>query len=142
MNLPAGETRRIHLDQTSWIEHTPGWLGPDQAEELLVKLIASAACEQRDRWMASRRVIEPRLTAEYTDLADTPDPALREAADALSAQYKVPYDGPWVNFYRDYRDSLAVMVRRELVGPPDRRVPYVFAGTLDEGPNIADAFGV
>src|SRR5690242_6768860 len=34
------------------------------------------------------------------------------------------------------------MVRRELVGPPDRGVPYVFAGPLDEGPDIADAFGV
>src|SRR5271170_1107755 len=37
---------------------------------------------------------------------------------------------------------LAVMVRRELVGSPDRGVPHVFAGTLDEGPDIADAFGV
>src|ERR1700731_3491526 len=38
--------------------------------------------------------------------------------------------------------GLAVMVRRELVGPPDRSVPYVLAGTLDECPDIADAFGV
>src|SRR2546430_2419537 len=38
--------------------------------------------------------------------------------------------------------GLAVMVRRELVGPPDRGVPYVFAGTLDERPDIADALGV
>ena len=74
MNLLAAERRRIQLDQTSWIEHTPGWLGPDQAEELLAKLIANAAWEQRDRWLASRRVIEPRLTAEYTDLADAPTP--------------------------------------------------------------------
>jgi hypothetical protein len=38
--------------------------------------------------------------------------------------------------------GLAVMVRRELVGPSDRGVPYVFAGALDEGPDVADAFGV
>jgi hypothetical protein len=38
--------------------------------------------------------------------------------------------------------GLAVMVRRELVGPSDRGVPYVFAGTLDEGPDVAEAFGV
>src|ERR1700676_1362986 len=38
--------------------------------------------------------------------------------------------------------GLAVMGRRELVGPPDRGVPYVFAGTLDDGPDVADAFGV
>ncbi len=55
--------------------------------------------------MVNRRVIEPRLTAEYTDLADAPDPALREAADALSAHYQVSYDGLWINFYRDHRDS-------------------------------------
>ena len=51
--------------------------------------------------MASRRVIEPQLYAEYTDLADGAGPALREAADALSAHYQVPYDGLWINFYRD-----------------------------------------
>jgi len=34
------------------------------------------------------------------------------------------------------------MVGRELVGPPDRRVPYVFTGPLDQGPDIADAYGV
>src|SRR6202043_3830889 len=38
--------------------------------------------------------------------------------------------------------GLAVMVRRELVGPPDSSVPYVFAGPLDEGPDVAEAFGV
>ena len=37
--------------------------------------------------------------------------------------------------------GLAVMVRGELVGPPHRSVPDVFAGALDEGPDIADAFG-
>ena len=35
-----------------------------------------------------------------------------------------------------------MMVGRELVGPADRGVPDVFAGTLDEGLDIADAFGV
>jgi hypothetical protein len=33
--------------------------------------------------------------------------------------------------------GLAVMVRRELVGPVDRSVPDVFAGTLDQGDAIA-----
>src|SRR5215472_17263392 len=34
------------------------------------------------------------------------------------------------------------MVRRGLVGPADRSVPYVFPGTLDKRSDIADAFGV
>src|SRR5580692_11344699 len=38
--------------------------------------------------------------------------------------------------------GLAVMVGRELVGPSDRGVPYVFAGALDQCPDIADALGV
>src|ERR1700724_4844418 len=38
--------------------------------------------------------------------------------------------------------GLAVMVRRELVGPADRGVPHVFTGTLDQRSDIPDAFGV
>src|SRR5580693_9232218 len=38
--------------------------------------------------------------------------------------------------------GLAVMVRRELVGPADSGVPYVFAGPLDEGPDVPETFGV
>src|SRR6516164_1320492 len=38
--------------------------------------------------------------------------------------------------------GLAVMVRGELVGPPNGGVPDVLAGALDEGPDIADAFGI
>ncbi len=53
---------RITLDETSWVEYVPGWLpGPD-ADELLAKLTANAAWEQRERWMVNRVVIEPRLT--------------------------------------------------------------------------------
>jgi hypothetical protein len=107
MNLFAGQTRRIQLDETSWIEHIPGWLGREQAAEFLASLIAKAAWEQRDRWMVNRRIIEPRLTAEYNDLADAPHPALREAADVLSAHYQVLYDGLWINFYRDHRVATA-----------------------------------
>jgi hypothetical protein len=55
--------------------------------------------------MINRRVLEPRLTAECHDLADAPGPALPAAAKALSARYQIPYDGLWINFYRDHRDS-------------------------------------
>jgi hypothetical protein len=74
MNLFAGQTRRIQLDETSWIEHIRGWLGREHAEELVAKLSANAAWEQLNRWMVNRRIIEPRLTAAYTDLADAPTP--------------------------------------------------------------------
>ena len=105
MNQSAGGTQQIRLDEASWIEHIPGWLPAAEATALLASLIASAAWEQRDRWMINRRVLEPRLTAEYHDLADAPDPGLPTAAKALSARYQIPYDGLWINFYRDQRDS-------------------------------------
>jgi alkylated DNA repair dioxygenase AlkB len=105
MNRLTGGIQRIRLDKTSWIEYIRGWLATRAAAELLANLIANAAWEQRDRWMVNRRVLEPRLTAEYNDLADAPDPALIAAAKALSARYQVPYDGLWINFYRDHRDG-------------------------------------
>jgi alkylated DNA repair dioxygenase AlkB len=105
VNLFAGQAQRIKLDETSWIEHVPGWLPGEDAAALLARLIASAVWEQRDRWMVSRRVLESRLTAEYADIADAPDPALILAAEALSARYQVPYDGLWINYYRNHRDS-------------------------------------
>jgi alkylated DNA repair dioxygenase AlkB len=95
----------IRLDETSWIDLIPGWLPPPDADDLLAKLIANAAWEQRDRWMVNRQVLEPRLTAEYNDLPDAPDPLLGALAARLSTEYGVPYDGLWINFYRDHRDS-------------------------------------
>ena len=95
--------RRVALDRTSWVEHVPGWLAPSGA--LFESLLAAAAWEQRDRWMFERMVREPRLTAEFPDLSAVPLPLLREIGAALSRHYGVPYDGLWVNLYRDERDS-------------------------------------
>ena len=94
---------RIALDGTSWIEHVPGWLSG--SEHLLRELIAGAGWEQRDRWMINRVVTEPRLTAEFPDLRDAPAPVLHTAAAVLSEHYGVPYDGLWINLYRDHNDS-------------------------------------
>lgn len=94
---------RTQLDAGSWVEHVPGWL--TGSEHLLAALAAGPDWEQRDRWMVNRRVTEPRLTAEYPDLADAPERMLHRAAAVLSDHYGVPYDGLWLNFYRDQRDS-------------------------------------
>ncbi|MBB5084371.1 alpha-ketoglutarate-dependent dioxygenase AlkB [Nonomuraea endophytica] len=113
--------RRVRLDETSWVEHVPAWLtGSDQ---LLRALIAGAAWEQRLRRIADRMMVEPRLTAEYPDLADAPHELLRTAAAVLSAHYGVPYDGLWINFYRDHHDSTGwhgdwATCRRELCVVP------------------------
>lgn len=94
---------RIELDATSWIEHVPGWL--QGSDHLFRELLVGAPWEQRDRVMFARRFVEPRLTAEYPDISEAPEPLLRTVADALSEHYGVDYRTLWINLYRDNRDS-------------------------------------
>src|SRR5215467_11928812 len=79
--------RHIALDARSWIEHIPNWLG--QPGELFAELMDSAPWLQRDRWMYTRTVIEPRLTADFPDVDQVPIPALRTIAAALADHYGV-----------------------------------------------------
>ncbi|MDP9396796.1 MAG: alpha-ketoglutarate-dependent dioxygenase AlkB [Actinomycetota bacterium] len=99
--------RRIPLDQRSWVEHAPGWLGG--ADELFAELLATGRFDQRQVQMYDRTVPEPRLTAGWsTDTAcqDVPAP-LRRISEVLSGRYGVSFDRIWVNLYRDGRDSVA-----------------------------------
>lgn len=95
--------RRIWLDPESWIDFVPGWLSG--SDVLFGSLRDSAAWEQRERWMYTKNVMEPRLTAEYSDVADTPDVFLRTVARTLSLHYDVPYKRVWMNLYRDNQDG-------------------------------------
>ena len=97
--------RHVALDGRSWIEHIPNWLG--QPEALFAELMETAPWLQRDRWMYTRTVIEPRLTADYPEVAEAPQHALREIAAALSEHFGVRYRSLWVNLYRDQHDSTA-----------------------------------
>ena len=101
----CANVRRLNLDPTSWVEHVPGWL--TQNERLFETLSEIEGWEQRKRWMFTKLVEEPRLTAEYHVLADAPSPMLREVGATLSKHYGVSYDSAWLNLYRDHRDSTA-----------------------------------
>lgn len=94
---------RIQLDDTSWVEHVQGWLSGDG--ELMEALMSQASWEQRSRWMYTRMVTEPRLTAEYPVTADAPQPVLHYLTKALSAHYRRPYTRLWMNWYRDNGDG-------------------------------------
>jgi alkylated DNA repair dioxygenase AlkB len=94
--------RRIELDETSWIEHVPGWLRASGG--LFDELIVTASWEQRYRYIYDRRVAEPRLTAEYRDISDVPE-QLHAITAALTRHYKVAYQYLWLNLYRSHRDS-------------------------------------
>jgi alkylated DNA repair dioxygenase AlkB len=107
MNVAVDETfaraDRIQLDDTSWVDHVQGWLAGDS--ELMEALMKQASWEQRSRWMYTRTVQEPRLTAEYPVIADAPQPVLRYLTEVLSAHYGQPYTRLWMNWYRDNHDG-------------------------------------
>jgi alkylated DNA repair dioxygenase AlkB len=103
VDVEFSTARRIDLDATSWLEHVPGWLqGSDQ---LFEELLAAAPWEQRNRWMYTRRVVEPRLTAEYPTIAEAPHLMLHTVAAALTSHYGVDYTSLWINLYRHDQDS-------------------------------------
>jgi alkylated DNA repair dioxygenase AlkB len=114
------DARRVALDAHCWVEHVPGWLSG--AAAVFDELRRTARWEQRRRWMCTRWVLEPRLTAQYRDLAAAPA-SLQVMAQVLTARYGVTYDRLWVNLYRDQRDSTgwhgdgASTRRRECVVP-------------------------
>jgi alkylated DNA repair dioxygenase AlkB len=81
---------RIQLDADSWVDYVQGWLSGDR--ELMAVLMEQVATE-------------PRLTAEYSVIADAPQPVLRYLARVLSAHYGKPYTQLWMNWYRDNNDS-------------------------------------
>jgi alkylated DNA repair dioxygenase AlkB len=107
LNVAVDETfatvERIQLDATAWVDHVQGWLSGDV--ELAQALMAQASWEQRSRWMYTRTVAEPRLTAEYPVIADAPQPVLRYLTEVLSAHYQRPYTRLWMNWYRDNADG-------------------------------------
>jgi alkylated DNA repair dioxygenase AlkB len=94
---------RIQLDDTSWVDHVHGWLTGDG--ELMEALMEQASWEQRSRWMYTRMVTEPRLTAEYPVIADAPQPVLHYLTEVLSEHYQRPYERLWMNWYRDHNDG-------------------------------------
>jgi alkylated DNA repair dioxygenase AlkB len=103
VDVEFSSARRIKLDETSWVEHVPGWLRASGT--LFDELIACAPWEQRYRYMWGQRVAEPRLTAEYRDIAEAPQQLLHVVTDALAQHYGVAYRYLWLNLYRTNRDS-------------------------------------
>lgn len=111
---------RIHLDETSWIDHVPGWVsGSDALFDLVLR---SRRWAERTRWMYDHRVVEPRLTATWElGSGEALEPAiLEEIRRGLSARYGVLLDSAGFNLYRDGRDSVAWhadRIAKEVVDP-------------------------
>ena len=112
------------LDEQSWITHVPGFIvGHGQ---LLTQFSALAEWEQRRRWMYTRMVDEPRLTAEY-NLSDAP-PVIIDLAAKLTERLDVPYDRVWMNWYRDHTDGTGWHADRPADKAPTAVVPVLSLG--------------
>jgi len=98
---------RIALDEASWVDLAPDWVSG--ADALFGQLVATTAWGQRSRWMYTRRVDEPRLTAGWRADSGQPlePPVLEEMRRALSDRYGVELDSMGLNLYRDGADSVA-----------------------------------
>jgi alkylated DNA repair dioxygenase AlkB len=120
--------RRTPLDEHSWVEHVPSWL--DGSTELFEHLLAATGWDQRERWMPSGKVREPRLTIDVPDLGSSPHPFLRTIAETLSEHYGVAYDGLWMNLYRDERDSTGWHGDAASCRRPECTVPVLSLGAV------------
>ena len=103
-----GEARRIVLDDTTWVEHVPGWLGG--ADQVFDELTTILPFRQRTGVrMYDRLVDEPRLTAWWRLEGGEPEllPLLHDMRLLLADRYGEPFDSIGFNLYRDGDDSVA-----------------------------------
>jgi alkylated DNA repair dioxygenase AlkB len=127
------------LDEYSWITHVHGLVTGDGT---LMHELSGLAWEQRSRWMYDRKVVEPRLTFEFRELALAPT-FLVELTAALSEYCHVPYDAIWMNWYRDHHESTSWHADRPADQPETAVVPVVSLGAArrflikDGGPSVA-----
>jgi alkylated DNA repair dioxygenase AlkB len=126
LDLSFATARRVQLDETAWVEHVPGWLAG--SGQVLGMALDTIVWEQRQRWMYTRMVAEPRMTAEYPVLADVPQPILREIGAVLSDRYGVRYERLWMNLYRDNNDGTGWHADRPANKLPETVIPVLSLG--------------
>ncbi len=98
---------RIELDDESWVDHAPGWvLSPDG---LFQEVVEEREWGQRSRRVYDRKVLEPRLTSQWSKESNQPlvPPLIATMCGVLSEHYGVVFDSIGFNLYRDGKDSVA-----------------------------------
>lgn len=120
---------RTWLDDESWVDYVPQWLGG--ADLVLAELVAKLSWAQREVTMYDKRVREPRLTSWWSSAAGESEPlsVLNQARLALTTQYSRPFDSIGFNLYRDGRDSVAWHADRERYYQEDPVVAIVSTGS-------------
>ena len=118
--------RRTMLDAHTWVEVVPNWITGSSV--VFEALQSRVPWKQHYREIFEQRVLEPRLTAEYRDIRDAPDPALIEITAVLSKHYGVGYDSLWLNWYRNGADSTGWHRDRFSCRLPECIVPVLTLG--------------
>lgn len=101
---PFGDVRRVHLDDTAWIEHVPEWVGGQ--DTLMAALGTTTAWREERRMMYERLVTVPRLVASLPE--DGPGhPLLLQIGQILSGRHGVAFPRVSLGYYRSGADSVA-----------------------------------
>src|SRR5262245_7003966 len=116
---------RTSLDACSWVEVVPAWLSG--ADLLFERLSTQVPWKEHYRRLFDRTFLEPRLTAEYQNVRDSPEP-VAAIAGVLSTHYNVGYDSVWLNLYRDGHDSTGWHRDRFSCRRPECIVPVLSLG--------------
>lgn len=120
-----GTLVRRPLDESSWIEHGPGFLTGH--ENLLDTLVTTTRWQEHQRQMYDHIVDVPRLTAALPDHGSG-HPILNQIRGALEARYACAFPHVTLAYYRNGNDSVAFhgdYVAREM---PDALVATLSVG--------------
>ena len=130
---------RITLAEGAWLEHEPGWIGAEEADELLSAMRHELAWEQREIVLFGRRILQPRLIAwagelgyRYSGQTLEPRP-FAPAAGRLVARVRdragVPFNHVLANRYRSGADRMGFHADDEPELGSDPVVAIVSLGT-------------
>jgi len=101
----TGEPERHHLDATSWVDVTRGWLA--DADEVYAAITTGACWRQNTVWQYDHARAENRLTGWTRRGRLAVHPAVAVADRALRARYGVNFgEGASLCWYRDGRDAM------------------------------------
>lgn len=130
---------RITLAAGAWLEHEPGWIGAEEADEILSALRDELAWEQREIVLFGRKILQPRLIAwagelgyRYSGQTLEPRP-FSPAAGRLLARVRdragAPFNHVLANRYRSGADRMGFHADDEPELGSDPVVAIVSLGT-------------
>lgn len=104
---PSASVERLHLDDTSWVDVSRGWLRG--ADELFASLLTDVSWQTSRLFRYDHTVEERRLGASWSRGRGRPlpHPSLASVHKTLERSYRAHFDGFGMIQYRDGRDGQA-----------------------------------